>query len=220
MLGIPIALLYANATEWVVHKYILHGLGKEKDSFWSFHWHEHHKHARKAGGYDFDYEQPLGNNPQGKEAITLTALVSTHLPLLPIAPFFYGTLVYSAINYYRKHKKSHEDPQWARENLPWHYDHHMGPNQDANWCVTRPWFDILMGTREPYVGTEAELARRPKQIAAYEKVASPEKKEERRLERQKKNGQSLLEKMVSLPGKARETYRAIRDFDLYTILEQ
>jgi sterol desaturase/sphingolipid hydroxylase (fatty acid hydroxylase superfamily) len=32
----------------------------------------------------------------------------------------------------------------------------MGPNQAANWCVTRPWFDHLMGTREPYVGTERE----------------------------------------------------------------
>ena len=48
------------------------------------------------------------------------------------------------------------DHAWAREHLPWHYDHHMGPDQDANWCVTRPWFDQLMGTRRPYAGTEAE----------------------------------------------------------------
>ncbi|RYZ84400.1 MAG: hypothetical protein EOO68_31675, partial [Moraxellaceae bacterium] len=27
------------------------------------------------------------------------------------------------------------------------YDHHMNSNQDANWCVTRPWFDYVMGTR-------------------------------------------------------------------------
>ena len=60
------------------------------------------------------------------------------------------------------------DPEWARENLPWHYDHHMGPNQDANWCVTRPWFDDLMGTREPYAGTEREsrdLAKRAARAA-------------------------------------------------------
>ena len=23
----------------------------------------------------------------------------------------------------------------------------MNSNQDANWCVTRPWFDYVMGTR-------------------------------------------------------------------------
>ena len=53
---------------------------------------------------------------------------------------------------------------WARENLPWHYDHHMGPDQNANWCVTKPWFDHVMGTRKPYLGTEKakkDEARRP-----------------------------------------------------------
>ncbi len=45
---------------------------------------------------------------------------------------------------------------WARARLPWHYDHHMGPDQDATWCVTRPWFDVVMGTRNPYVGTPRE----------------------------------------------------------------
>jgi hypothetical protein len=32
----------------------------------------------------------------------------------------------------------------------------MGPNQNANWCVTHPFFDHVMGTREPYLGTERE----------------------------------------------------------------
>jgi hypothetical protein len=32
----------------------------------------------------------------------------------------------------------------------------MGPDQEANWCVTRPWMDHVMGTRKPYVGTPAE----------------------------------------------------------------
>ena len=32
--------------------------------------------------------------------------------------------------------------------LPWHVDHHMGRNPDLNWGVTRPWFDLLLGTRE------------------------------------------------------------------------
>ena len=157
MIGIPLGLLYANATEWAVHKYVLHGLGKRKTSFWAFHWHDHHRTTRKNGHIDPAYQRPITSwNAQAKEAVALSALVATHLPLLPVAPLFTGTLVYSAVNYYKKHKRSHLDPEWAREELTWHYDHHMGPNQNANWCVTRPWFDDLMGTRQPYAGTDRE----------------------------------------------------------------
>src|SRR5690349_15746488 len=113
MLGIPLGLAASNATEWLIHKYVLHGLGQKKGSFWSFHWHDHHKNVRRNDHVDPDYEHPLFR--------------------------------------------------------PWHYDHHMGPNQHANWCVTRPWFDQLMGTREPYVGTEREqrdLERRARRVTA------------------------------------------------------
>lgn len=157
MIGIPLGLAYANAYEWVVHKYVLHGLGRKRKSVWSFHWLEHHRAVRLNEHRDPDYERSVfGWHAQGKEAAALIAGCAAHLPLLPVAPFFTATVVYSAINYYRKHKRSHLDPEWARENLPWHYDHHMAPNQDANWCVTRPWFDHIMGTRIPYVGTPRE----------------------------------------------------------------
>jgi hypothetical protein len=170
MIGIPIGLLAANATEWLVHKYVLHGLGSDKKSFWAFHWHEHHKNARKHAGVDHDYDRPLLSrwNGQSKEAVALVAAAVAVVPLIPIAPFFVATVTYSALNYYRKHKRAHLDPAWAREHLPWHYDHHMGPNQHANWCVTRPWFDQIMGTREPYVGTEREakaIDRRAARVA-------------------------------------------------------
>ena len=39
MIGIPVALAASNAGEWLIHKYWLHGLGKNKKSFWAFHWH-------------------------------------------------------------------------------------------------------------------------------------------------------------------------------------
>ena len=157
MLGIPLGLLAANATEWVVHKHILHGLGRNKESVWAFHWHEHHRNVRKHGHYDEAYDtHPFRLNGQGKEVAAVAAGAAVLAPLFPIAPFFVGTMWYSAVNYYTKHKRSHLDIEWARENLPWHYDHHMGPNQNSNWCVTRPWFDLIMGTREPYVGTERE----------------------------------------------------------------
>ena len=157
MIGIPIGLLYANASEWVAHKYILHGLGKNKKSFWRFHWGDHHKICRKQAGRDPAYERPLqGWNPQTKEALSLAVGVLMHLPVAPLAPFFFGTLAYRAVHYYRVHRKAHLDPEWAKTHLPWHYDHHMGKDQDANWCVTHPFFDHLMGTRKPYLGTEAE----------------------------------------------------------------
>ena len=35
--------------------------------------------------------------------------------------------------------------------LPWHYDHHMGKNQNANWGVTTDWVDRLAGTRIKYL---------------------------------------------------------------------
>lgn len=149
MIGIPAGLLTANAVEWVMHKHVLHGLGKKRDTFWAFHFHEHHKVVRQHAYYDPNYERfPLGMHAQGKEAWALIGGAVVVAPLFPVAPFFVGTLWYSSANYYRKHKKSHQDPAWGRENLPWHYDHHMGRNPSANWCVTRPWFDYIMGTRE------------------------------------------------------------------------
>ncbi len=149
MIGIPAGLLTANAVEWVMHKHVLHGLGRQRGTFWAFHFHEHHKVVREHDYYDPNYERfPLGAHAQGKEAWALLAGAAAVTPLFPVAPFFVGTLWYSSANYYYKHKKSHQDPQWAREHLPWHYDHHMGRNPSANWCVTKPWFDYILGTRE------------------------------------------------------------------------
>jgi sterol desaturase/sphingolipid hydroxylase (fatty acid hydroxylase superfamily) len=148
MLGIPLGLLTANAVEWTMHRYVLHGLGKKRDTFWAFHFHEHHREVRQHGYYDPNYEKfPLGLHAQGKEAWALIASAVAITPLFPVAPFFVGTLWYSSLNYYRVHKKSHMNPGWGEQRVPWHYDHHMGNNPGANWCVTRPWFDYIMGTR-------------------------------------------------------------------------
>lgn len=151
MIGIPLALAYTNAGEWLIHKYILHGLGKDKRSFWSFHWHDHHQNARKLDMYDPQYTRSLlGWGPETKEVVALLGAAVVHLPLLPIAPFFTGTVLYRAYRYYKIHKKAHLDSNWARENVPWHVDHHMGRNQNLNWCVTHPFFDWVMGTRKEY----------------------------------------------------------------------
>jgi hypothetical protein len=169
MIGFPLGLIAANAAEWCMHKYGLHGLGKNKNSFWSFHWHEHHAQSRRNGFYDSDYERsPLGRHAQGKEVYGLLGLSASVAPLWPIAPWFCSAVWLHAYGYYRVHKKAHLDPEWARTFLPWHYDHHMGPNQHTNWCVTHPLMDYLMGTREPYVGTDRE---RQDRIRAEERAA-------------------------------------------------
>jgi hypothetical protein len=166
MLGIVLGLAYSNVGEWLIHKYMLHGLGRRKSSMWSYHWHEHHKHARKREHLDPDYERSVfAWNAQGKEALGLAAIAILHAPFFPVAPFFVATVELSALRYYYVHKRAHQDAGWAREHLPWHYDHHMGPNQDANWCVSWPWFDWVMGTREHYVGTEREAKMRAARAA-------------------------------------------------------
>jgi sterol desaturase/sphingolipid hydroxylase (fatty acid hydroxylase superfamily) len=166
MLGIPIGLAVSNIAEWLIHKHVLHERGRVRSSFWSFHWHEHHRNARSNGFLDPDYERSvLAWNAQGKEAFGLVGMALLVTPLFPVAPFFVLTSYYSSYHYYRVHKRAHQDPEWAREHVPWHYDHHMGPNQDCNWCVTHPWFDVVMGTREEYAGTERERADREKREA-------------------------------------------------------
>ena len=157
MIGFPLGLLYSNAGEWLIHKYVLHGLGRNKKSFWAYHWHEHHRAARKNDHRDPDYERSVfGWHAQGKEALALGLMCLAHAPLFPVAPFFTAAVWYSAWRYHRVHKRAHLDPAWAREHLPWHMDHHLGANQDANWCVTWPFFDVIMGTCDPYVGTAKE----------------------------------------------------------------
>jgi len=165
MLGIPIGLISANAVEWAFHKYIQHGIGSKEGSYWAFHWREHHPVVRKNGYYDPGYKRPFfAWHAQSKEKLALAGAAVAVAPLFPVAPFLTGTWWYCIWNYYGKHKKSHLDPDWARVNLPWHYDHHMAPNQHANFCVTRPWFDEIMGTRVPFIGTDIEVRLHQKQF--------------------------------------------------------
>ena len=111
MIGIPIALAYTNISEWLIHKYWLHGLGKNKKSFWSFHWHEHHRESRKNDMFDPQYERTIFSwSPQGKEVLALIGGAVAVTPLLPVAPFFTATVWYRTVRYYQMHKKAHLDP--------------------------------------------------------------------------------------------------------------
>ncbi|MDX1802540.1 MAG: sterol desaturase family protein [Alcanivorax sp.] len=148
MLGFPVALLSANAFEWYAHKIWLHEYSRRHRNSPFFTHIRHHKHVRLNGFEDENYlSSMLKNQEVFIEQAMLVGLCAAFTPTVVVAPFFTAGIYYSAWNYWHKHSKAHLDPQWARQNLPWHYDHHMNTNQDANWCVTRPWFDYIMGTR-------------------------------------------------------------------------
>lgn len=143
-----LAFVYVNFLEWSIHKYILHGLGKKKGSFFSFHWRIHHRTARHNQYLDKDYKAWPTWDSSGKEILGLIGLAVLHAPLVLVAPVFYAGLVQGAVGYYIVHAYSHRNPTWAKKWIPWHYTHHMGKDQDANYCVTTPLFDHIMGTRK------------------------------------------------------------------------
>jgi sterol desaturase/sphingolipid hydroxylase (fatty acid hydroxylase superfamily) len=147
-------VLYANILEWVIHKYVLHGLGKKKGTLLSFHFHEHHKISRKNNGLDLDY-MTWGLT---KESIFLIFLLLLHTPIFFLSPVFFTTLFTYSVLYYCAHRKSHLDTKWARRWLPWHYDHHMGKNQEANWCVLFPLADYIFRSRIKYEYSESGRA--------------------------------------------------------------
>ncbi len=175
MIGIPVALFTFNAGEWLTHKYVLHALGKrKKHSYFRFHFYEHHQATRKHDGHDPNYRRSVfGRHAQGREALALAVVGVAHAPLFPVAPFYTATIWYSLFQYHRVHKRAHLDPEWARAHVPWHYDHHMGPDQEKNWGVTHAWFDVLMGTRVPYVGTPKERADRERHAGRAARAARP-----------------------------------------------
>lgn len=147
---IALGTVYTQFLEWVLHKYVLHGhtLGKKPHSPFSFHWKSHHRKARITKFYDKDYEGLPRWDASGKEVLALSSLAVLHAPLYWISPILLSTLVGGAIGYYFIHRHSHLHPEWAMKWLPWHYDHHMGKDQDKNWGVTTPLFDYIFSTRE------------------------------------------------------------------------
>jgi sterol desaturase/sphingolipid hydroxylase (fatty acid hydroxylase superfamily) len=151
LLGIELfmGLMYANAGEWWVHKYILHGLGKNEGSFWGYHLHDHHNVCNHNNMLDPIYQKLhlTPPNTHSKELFVLLFIVLLHAPILLIFPFFTFTVYGSLGLYYYKHRKAHLDRKWARQHLRWHYDHHLSGKHNANWCITWPWFDYIMGTR-------------------------------------------------------------------------
>lgn len=161
LVQVVLGLLYGNFMEWAMHKYVLHHLGrKSRTNFFSFHWHEHHRKSRINKFLDDDYKKPITNwDARGKEAFGLGVLWLAHAWLFFFFPVFAITLTYCVVNYYYTHKWAHQHPVWAKMYLRWHWEHHMGQNQDANYCVTQPWCDYFFGTRIHYRELKTEAGK-------------------------------------------------------------
>jgi hypothetical protein len=174
-ISIPAGVFYANLIEFLIHRYLLHGLGKNRASFWSFHWHDHHQEARKQNMFDSQYVQPLftWGSPQLKEAASVAAITLAHGVLLPFFPIFGAVVMLSGARYYYVHRRAHMDHEWGKRRVPWHYDHHMGKDQNANWCATSPWFDILIGTRKVYSYDESGKSSGERSVSLLKLLSGP-----------------------------------------------
>lgn len=161
LLQAALGFAYANVGEWIMHKYILHGLGKNRQSFWAYHLYGHHTVSSQNNMLDIGYKSLNLSlwNAQTKEVLVLLLIVLAHSPIFAVAPVFTGALYLSLMTYYYKHRKAHLNPVWAKRHLRWHYEHHFGVAGNANWCVTWPWFDYLMGTRVRYPQLEDNTGR-------------------------------------------------------------
>ena len=158
--------LYGHFIEYAIHRWALHGPGKKKDSLLSFHFHEHHREARRTLMGDSFYRK-FGWNGPTKELVGIFLLLMFHSPIIFIAPYFFAALVFSSISYYVYHLKAHLNPEWARVHLSWHYDHHMGPNQNMNYGIRLDVIDRLLGTHEIYYGTAAERRDHSRRLLRY-----------------------------------------------------
>ncbi|OUU74861.1 MAG: hypothetical protein CBC29_06975 [Methylococcaceae bacterium TMED69] len=156
ILQIILAFLYSHLLEYILHRYLLHNPKRKK--WFKTHFAEHHKVSRKYMMIDPKYLEPksLRGDPEIKGLLLLGVI---HLPVVLIYPYAYAALIICSLEYYWIHRKAHSDLSWARNYCPWHYDHHLAPNQNANWGVRRPWFDYVFGTRKKYKGQKKEIIK-------------------------------------------------------------
>ena len=152
LLQIAIAWVYGHVAEYALHRWVLHKFAAKRGRPFSFHFHGHHRNARLNGYIDKTYYGfPLRWDAAGKELLSLVVLLAAHVPLYFYFPWAFFTLVFSICSYYYAHRRSHRDPEWAKKNLAWHYDHHMALNQSMNYGVRSDIIDRIMGTREKMI---------------------------------------------------------------------
>jgi hypothetical protein len=151
VLQVLAAWFYSHILEWLVHKHILHNR-KLKTPFKN-HFARHHRISRKNHMVDLPKNK---NSTLDFEKKYLLYGSFLHLPLAFFFIYAYLTLLVCACSYYYIHQKAHGDIFWARKNVPWHYEHHLGLDQNSNWGVRLPMIDIITGTRKHFIDTPRE----------------------------------------------------------------
>ena len=147
MFGFVFGFLYGSLLEYLIHDLVFHRMGKKKGSIWSYHLRGHHALAKK--------NKFLDQTKSKVETYGLLILIAIHLPLLLVSVGFTIGVVTYAVAFNLLHGFQHRHPEFTKKYMKWHWDHHMGPREcvEANWCVTFPLFDYVMGTRKPYYNT-------------------------------------------------------------------
>ena len=143
-----IGIVLGALIEWTAHKYLLHNFRQRIFSY--SHFSVHHRNCRQNEFYDPDYEQfpPKSFDGGLTELVLLVSGLVVTLPVIFISfEIWLGLLLHSVLYYYL-HRKCHLDVEWGKRWLPWHYEHHMGKHQNANWGVTNPVFDYIFRTRQ------------------------------------------------------------------------
>ena len=88
------AAIISNLVEWFTHKFILHGLGKKKGSFFHFHW-QHHHISRKNKFVDDDYKLGFFKvSAVRREVLSLVVMLLFNINWLFVWPPFFYSLVF------------------------------------------------------------------------------------------------------------------------------
>ena len=148
--------LYGHFVEYFMHRWVFHNRKIFKSAF-KYHYSQHH--ARSRRGVMLDVTTLRKPSVKDFEAMALLGGVLLHSPLILFVPYFFAMVCYSAIAYYLVHRRSHQDFEWARKHIPWHYDHHMSSESSKNWGVRSDIFDRLLGTRKVYKGLPVEIIK-------------------------------------------------------------
>jgi len=115
---------------------------------------------------DPGYERSLLEwNPQSKRSRRSRPASRWHCPSSRSRRSSPGPLAWSALHYYRVHKRSHTDAQWAREHLPWHYAHHLGATRTPTGASRDPG-STGHGNRAGHAGVWSQTGRRHRRRSA------------------------------------------------------
>ena len=100
---------------------------------------------------DPDYQSGFFKSaPYIREVYSLIVLLLLNITWLWTWPMLFYWLTFFTALYFWCHAKSHKDLNWCKKYLFWHYEHHMGLDQNCNWNVLPPLFDYFFGTRVKY----------------------------------------------------------------------